>query len=49
MPKTLNSKLKKGGPINPKLFDYVFSGVWRYQLPDSVDMKAAIGKVCSVR
>ena len=48
VPPQVHNKASKGGPINQKLFDYVFGFVWRYQLKSTTDMKTAIGKLCTV-
>ena len=45
VPKQLRSKTTQGGDINAALFDYVFSFVWRSQLPTNTDMRAAICKL----
>jgi len=47
MPTQLHCKTKKGGPINPELFRYIFAFAWRCSVPANADMRAEIGKICS--
>ena len=47
IPSQLHKKLGKGKGLNENLFSYVFAFVWRDQLPRDVDMRAALGALCS--
>ena len=46
-PPQLNTKNGKGGVVNDRLFEYLFSGLWRYQLPANSDMMLRMGKLCA--
>ena len=46
IPREIANKTAQGGPINPKLLDYMWTWLWRYHLPRDVDFRKALAKIC---
>ena len=48
VPQPIHNKTGKSGGINPLMYDYLFSFIWRSSLAASMNLKEEIGQICAM-